>query len=144
MARLPPEIEITNRVRIRSHEISLSYARSGGPGGQHVNKTSSKVILRWNALASAALSDEDREWLVKRIGSKLTEEGDLLITSEKGRDQSSNVDDAVSKLVTTVRDAIKRPKPRKKTKPTRASKERRLKAKRQRSETKRRRRGGDY
>lgn len=122
----------------------MSYARSGGPGGQHVNKTSTKVILRWNALGSAALSDADRTLLTKRLASKLTEDGDLVITSEKGRDQLTNVEDAVAKLTATVREAIKRPKPRKKTKPSRGARERRLKEKRQRSETKRQRRSKDY
>ncbi len=137
MARLPTHVTITNRVRIASSELTLSYARSGGPGGQHVNKTSSKVILRWNALASPALSDQDRRWLSERLASRLTEEGELIVTSERGRDQSGNVDDALRKFAQMVREAIRRPTPRRKTRPTRASKERRLQSKRQRSSTKR-------
>lgn len=145
MARLPPLIEITNRVQIASSEISLSYARSGGPGGQHVNKTSSKVVLRWNAMSSEALSEHDKRWLWKRLASKLTESGELIVTSEKGRDQSRNVDDAVRKFAQMIREAIKRPTPRRKTRPTRGSKERRLQSKRQRSSTKkmRKRPSGD-
>ena len=140
MPRLPREIVITNRVRIASLELELTYARSGGPGGQHVNKTSTKAVLRWNALASPALSDEDKALLSTKLASKLTEEGELVVTSEKTRDQGTNTEDAVEKLAEMVREAIKRPKPRKKTKPSRASKERRLRQKRQRSETKRQRR----
>ena len=60
MSRVPTEIVVTDRVRIPASEIALSYARSGGPGGQHVNKTESKVLLRWNARASSALTDDDR------------------------------------------------------------------------------------
>ncbi len=118
----------------------MSFARSGGPGGQHVNKTESKVVLRWNALSSTALNDDDRALLEKRLASRLTEEGELLVTSERYRDQSRNTDDALEKLIETVRESIKRPKPRKKTRPTRASKERRLEDKRRRGATKRQRR----
>lgn len=140
MARLPSEIRITNRVRIPASEIELSYARSGGPGGQHVNKTASKVLLRWNARGSPALGDVDRALLEKRLASKLTKDGDLLVSSERYRDQSRNVDDAVERFTLTVRRAIRRPTPRKKTRPSRASRERRLQEKRHRSEQKRRRR----
>ncbi len=140
MARLPNEIVVTNRVRIAGSELELSYARSGGPGGQHVNKTSTKAVLRWNALASPALSDDDKALLSKKLASKLTESGELVVTSEKSRDQATNAEDALEKLAEMVRQAIKRPKPRKKTKPSRRAKERRLKEKRQRSETKRMRR----
>lgn len=140
MARLPSEIRITNRVRIPASEIELSYARSGGPGGQHVNKTASKVLLRWNARGSSALGDVDRALLEKRLASKLTKDGDLLVSSERYRDQSRNVDDAVERFTLTVRRAIRRPTPRKKTRPSRASRERRLQEKRHRSEQKRRRR----
>ncbi len=121
----------------------MSFARSGGPGGQHVNKTESKVVLRWNARTSTALNDHDRKLLEERLASRLTEDGDLLITSERYRDQSRNTDDALTKLIETVRMAIKRPTPRKKTRPTRASKERRLESKRRRGATKRQRRQQD-
>jgi len=140
MARLPSEIRITNRVLVPASEIELSYARSGGPGGQHVNKTASKVQLRWNARTSTALNAEDLALLEKRLVSKLTKEGELIVSSERHRDQSRNVDDAVERFALTVRRAIRRPTPRKKTRPSRASRERRLQAKRHRGETKRRRR----
>ena len=142
MARLPPEIQITNRVRIPEAEVELSYARSGGPGGQHVNKTATKVQLRWNALASEALNEEDRRLLSKRLESRLTKDGELVVSSERYRDQGRNVEDAIEHFQEIVRKAIERPKPRKKTRPTKASKERRLADKRRRSEKKRDRR--DY
>lgn len=140
MARLPTEIRITNRVRIPASEIALSYVRSSGPGGQHVNKTASKVQLRWNARTSTALSDEDRAFLERRLESKLTKEGELLVASERHRDQGRNVDDVLERFTLIVRRAIRRPTPRKKTRPSRASRERRLAEKRRRSDRKRQRR----
>lgn len=140
MPRLPTEIKITNRVRVPASEVELSYARSGGPGGQHVNKTASKVQLRWNARTSSALSDADRELLEKRLASKLTKDGELVVASEKHRDQGRNVDDAVERFALLVRRAIRRPTPRKKTRPSRAARERRLRSKRHRSDLKRQRR----
>jgi ribosome-associated protein len=131
---------ITNRVRIPGHEVSLSFARSGGPGGQHVNRTESKVLLRWNALGSSALSEDDRRWLAQRLASRLTADGDLLVVSEAERDQHRNVDDALHRFTDTVREALRRPKPRRKTKPSRGSRERRLESKRRRGATKRDRR----
>jgi ribosome-associated protein len=140
MPRLPASIEVNERVRIPAHEIELSYARSGGPGGQHVNKTSSKVLLRWSPATSEALSDADRARLLEKLAPRLTEDGELLITSERHREQSRNVDDAVAKLVDVLRAALRRQRKRRKTKPTQASKRRRLDAKKRRGDTKRTRR----
>ena len=131
---------MTDRVRIPAGEVSLSYARSGGPGGQHVNRTASKVQLRWNPRTSSVLSDADRAWLLARLSSRLTTEGDLIVASERHREQGRNVEDALLRLATILRTALRRPRPRKATRPTRASKERRLDAKKRRSESKRGRR----
>jgi ribosome-associated protein len=145
VSRLPAEIVVTERVRVPARELALSYARSGGPGGQHVNRTESKVLLRWAPFVSVALDDVDRALLRQRLGPRLTADGELLVTSETHRDQSRNVDDAVERFARLVRDAIRRPTPRKRTKPSRASRERRLDAKRHRSSRKasRRSRGDD-
>jgi ribosome-associated protein len=140
MARVPAEIRVTDRVRIPGAEVSLSFARSGGPGGQHVNRTETKVLLRWNALGSSALSEDDRSWLRKRLASRLTAEGDLLVSCDTNRDQHRNVGEALDRFVRIVRDAIRRPVPRRKTRPTRASRERRLSDKKRRGERKRDRR----
>ncbi len=140
MARLPALIEINERLRIPAHEVELSYARSGGPGGQHVNKTSSKVLLRWGLRASPSLSDEDRARLEEKLAPRLTEEGELLVTSERHREQSRNVDDAIERFAALLREALVRQRKRRKTKPTRASQRRRIEGKRRRGDTKRGRR----
>lgn len=143
MPRLPSEIRITNRVRVFPHEIELSYARSGGPGGQHVNKTSSKVLLRWNLETTGALSEEQRDRVREKLASRLTSDGELLVTSERHRDQSRNVDDAVAKFTAILREALRVPTERKATKPTRGSQRRRVEGKRRRGEIKRGRRRPD-
>ena len=142
MGRLPAEIRITDRLRIPAGEIDLSYARSGGPGGQHVNKTSSKVLLRWNLARSAAPSDAERARLEERLGPRLTEDGDLLLTSERHREQSRNVEDVLTRFAEVLRKGLERPKPRKKTRPSRRQKQRRLDDKRRRGDIKRQRRPG--
>jgi len=137
------DIVVTPRLTIPAGELSLSFARSGGPGGQNVNKVASKVELRWNPVTSAALTPDDRALLVERLRSRLTTDGTLIVTSTLTRDQLKNRDDAASKLALIVRTALHRDKPRRETKPTRASKRRRVADKRHRSEIKRHRRGDD-
>jgi ribosome-associated protein len=137
------DIVVTPRLTIPAGELGLAFSRSGGPGGQNVNKVASKVELRWNPTTSAALTDEDRSWLISRLASRLTTDGTLIVTSTKTRDQIKNRDDAMSKLTLIVRAALDRPKARKPTKPTKGSKRRRVEAKRHRSEIKRNRRGDD-
>jgi ribosome-associated protein len=145
VSRLPTEIVVTDRVRVPGRELSLAYARSGGPGGQHVNRTETKVLLRWNPSRSGALDEADRAWVERRLAARLTSEGDLLVASETHRDQSRNVADALERFVRVLREALHRPKPRKRTKPSRGARERRLDAKRRTSGRKasRRHRGED-
>ncbi|MBV8760476.1 MAG: aminoacyl-tRNA hydrolase [Deltaproteobacteria bacterium] len=134
------DLVITPRLTIPAGELSVAFARSGGPGGQNVNKVSSKVDLRWNVRTSAALTDADRALLLERLASKLTTDGELIVTSQATRDQGKNRDDAHAKLALIVRTALHRDKPRRETKPTRASKRRRIEGKRHRAEIKRNRR----
>ena len=137
------DIVVTPRLTIPAGELSMSFARSGGPGGQNVNKVSSKVELRWNPRTSAALADDDRALLLERLASRLTNDGTLIVTSTLTRDQLKNRDDAQSKLALILRAALHREKPRRETKPTRASKRRRVADKRHRADIKKNRRG-DY
>ena len=134
------DLVVTPRLTIPASELAVSFARSGGPGGQNVNKVSSKVELRWNPVTSAALTADDRALLIERLRSRLTNDGTLIVTSTATRDQLKNRDDAESKLALIVRTALHRDKPRRETKPTRASKRRRVADKRHRSEIKKHRR----
>lgn len=138
-----PDLRISPTVTIPEDELTIAFARSGGPGGQNVNKVSSKAELRWNPTTSRALSEADRTWLVKKLGSQLTKEGELIIISTKTRDQIRNREDAEEKLRELVMTSLVRPKVRKPTKPSKGAKERRLKAKKVRAEIKRGRRGDD-
>jgi len=137
------DIRITPHLTIPAGELAIAFARSGGPGGQNVNKVASKVELRWNPTTSSALGDYDRSWLVSKLANRLTTDGDLIVTSTATRDQMKNREDAAAKLALIVRAALERPKTRRATKPSRASKRRRVDAKRHRAEIKRNRRGDD-
>jgi ribosome-associated protein len=133
------DVVVTPRVIIPGGELAVAFSRSGGPGGQNVNKVSSKVELRWNPATSSALTADERAWLLERLRSRLTSDGTLIVTSTATRDQLKNRDDATSKLALIVRAALHRPKPRRATKPSRAVKRRRVADKRHRAEIKRNR-----
>lgn len=130
------DLVVTPRVIIPDDELSLAFARSGGSGGQNVNKVSSKVELRWCPATSRALTPADREWLMTKLGGRLTNAGELIVVSEKTRDQIKNRGDAEDKLAAIVRAALARPKPRRATKPSRGAKERRIQAKKGRAQIK--------
>ncbi len=125
---------------IPREELSFTFSRSGGPGGQNVNKVSSKVTLRWNPAGSRALPEAVKKRLLAQQRSRLTREGDLLVGSQRFRDQGRNLEDCLNKLRELVVQALHPPKARKKTRPTRGSRERRLAEKKLRSERKRQRR----
>lgn len=110
---------------IPAAELELSAARSGGPGGQHVNKTSSKIIVRFDIRASAALTPEQKGRLLARIPPRwLTKDGVVVIDAEEERDQARNRQRALEKLAEALRMGLVRPKTRRQTKPTRSSKAR--------------------
>jgi ribosome-associated protein len=137
------DLVVTPRVTIPGGELAIAFSRSGGPGGQNVNKVASKVELRWNPTTSAALGGDERAWLLERLKTRLTGDGTLIVTSTKTRDQLKNRDDATSKLALIVRAALDRPKPRKPTKVSRGAKRRRVADKRHHAEIKRNRSGKD-
>ncbi len=136
------DLVINARVTIPASELSLAFSRSGGPGGQNVNKVSSKVDLRWNPQTSLALGEDDRAWLLQKLRNRLTSDGTLIVTSTLTRDQIQNRDDATSKLTLIVRAALDRPKPRRPTKVSRGAKRRRVADKRHHAEKKANRSGG--
>jgi len=133
------DLVVTPRLTIPAGELEISFARSGGPGGQNVNKVSSKVDLRWNPVTSAALTEDDRALLLDKLRSRLTTEGVLIVTSTLTRDQIQNRADARDKLALIVKAALDRPKPRKATRPSKGAKRRRVADKRHHSELKRNR-----
>ncbi len=137
----PGNLMVTPRLRIPLAEFEFGFARCSGPGGQYVNKVNSKALLRWPILASPSLPEVVRERFRQRFGNRITTEGDLLITSQRYRDQARNVDDCLEKLRAMLASAAAPPMRRKRTKPSRGSIERRLGEKRRRSEKKQARRG---
>lgn len=119
--------------RIRDEELEFRFYRAGGPGGQNVNKVSTAVQMRFDAKNSPSLNDYTRERLMKKAGSRLTLDGVIVITATRFRTQQRNREDAIERLEQMVAEAAVRQAYRVPTKPTRSSKERRLKAKSTRS-----------
>ena len=137
---MPDDIPINKHVTIPASELSYTASRSSGPGGQHANKTDSRIQVRWNVPASMALSDYLKKRLMLVLGPRLTDDGDLLLAADSHRSQHRNRDEVTQRLAALVREALIPPKPRRKTKPTKASRQKRLDDKRRRSDLKSQRR----
>jgi ribosome-associated protein len=132
-------IQINSRLNIPVAEVEFRYSTSSGPGGQHVNRSATKVTLRFDVAGSPSLSEEQRERILRKLASRLGKEGVLLIRAQEHRSQRQNREAAVARFREVLADALRRPRRRRKTKPSKAAVEKRLREKRQRSERKRER-----
>jgi ribosome-associated protein len=130
-------LEITPSLFIDERELTFEFIRASGPGGQNVNKVATAVQLRFDAARSLSLPEAVKSRLMKLAGRRVTSDGVLVIEAKKYRMQEQNRFDAIQRFSELVRKASEKPKPRRKTKPTKSSKEERLKNKRKRGEAKR-------
>ncbi|HUU60613.1 MAG TPA: alternative ribosome rescue aminoacyl-tRNA hydrolase ArfB [Phycisphaerae bacterium] len=129
-------IRITRDIAIDEGEIRQEFVRASGPGGQNVNKVATAVQMRFDVTGSSSLPDDVRDRLVRLAGRRMTDNGVLIIDARRYRTQERNRRDAMERLVALIRRAAERPKPRRKTRPTLASRQRRLESKRRRGKTK--------
>ena len=129
---------------IPRHELELRATRAGGPGGQHVNTSSTRVEVIWNVRRSGALSDDERARVVSRLASRLDGDGNLRVVGSEYRSQARNREAAIERLAEVVRKALHVPKSRKKTRPTRSAIEKRLDEKKRLASKKRNRRLRDF
>jgi ribosome-associated protein len=136
-------IEITPSFSIDESELQFTFVRSSGPGGQNVNKVATAAQLRYD-LNRSNLPPDVKERLRHIAANKITTEGELVIEAKRFRTQEQNREDSMNRLVELLRRAFEKPKPRRKTKPTAASKEKRLAEKKQRGEIKKFRRSKDW
>jgi len=136
-------IRVNEQVVIPRDELVARATRSGGPGGQHVNTSSTRIELVWNIQASRALTDEQRQRVMQKLSSRLDGDGNLRIVASDRRSQRQNRESAEARMADLVRDGLVVPKKRRPTKPSRAAKQARLDSKRRLSEKKRERRWRD-
>jgi ribosome-associated protein len=136
-------ISITPTITIDESEIKLEFIRASGPGGQNVNKVATAVLLRFSVNRSSALTAGTRSRLIRLAGKRIAADGTLIIKAQRYRTQERNRQDALERLIRLIRKAAQKPKPRRKTRPPKASKQRRLADKRHRGAIKRSRRSVD-
>ncbi|HEV7588051.1 MAG TPA: alternative ribosome rescue aminoacyl-tRNA hydrolase ArfB [Longimicrobium sp.] len=133
-------LAVNDSVRVPRAELTYRATRSGGPGGQHVNTSSTRVELAWNVDGSPSVSDEERARIREKLSNRISGEGLLLLSASEHRSQNRNKEAVTERFVALVRQALVVPAKRKKTRPSKAAREARLHAKKHRSEVKRRRR----
>ncbi|MDP6384825.1 MAG: alternative ribosome rescue aminoacyl-tRNA hydrolase ArfB [Planctomycetota bacterium] len=133
-------LRINARLILPPNELHVSFSRSGGPGGQNVNKVATRVQLRFCVLESPTLGEHRRARLVRQLGNRLTKAGEVVVHASSHRERGRNLEEARQRLASLLRTGLQVPKRRKATKPTRASKRKRLDAKRKRGDLKRSRR----
>ena len=133
-------IRLKRAIDIDERELEFDFIRSSGPGGQNVNKVSTAVRLRFNVRGSSSLPEDVRARLIRLAGRRFGDDGFLTIHARTGRTQESNRRDAIERFVELLERAVVRPTPRRATKPTAGSRERRLESKRRRGDTKQARR----
>jgi ribosome-associated protein len=123
------DIYIKNGIIIPEHELEITTSRSGGAGGQHVNKTDTRITVRWNIKTTVALTEEQKNYILEKLQSRVTEDGDLIVHNSESRSQAQNKKNALNNLAAIVRNALHVPKKRIATKVSKALKEARLKTK---------------
>ncbi len=133
-------IRVTAHISIDEREIEESFVRASGPGGQNVNKLATAVQLRFDVRGSPSLTDDERARLERLAGARLTRDGVLVILAQRHRTQARNRQDALDRLIDLIRRAAIAPRLRRPTRPTRASRERRIEGKKHRAGVKRQRR----
>ncbi len=133
-------IQISPSLQIDERELQFEYIRASGPGGQNVNKVATAVQLRFDIIHSPALASDVKGRLIRFAGKRVNADGVLLIEARRFRTQEANRDDAIQRFAELLRRSLVPPKPRRKTKPTAASREKRLQGKKRKGEVKRTRR----
>jgi ribosome-associated protein len=125
---------------IPRHELQLRATRAGGPGGQHVNTSSTRIELVWNVAGSQALTDDQRARIRAKLGARVDAQGNVRVVASASRSQARNRDDAIERLAAMIQRALVIPKPRKKTRPSKTAREKRLLSKKHLSKKKKERR----
>ncbi|TET35500.1 aminoacyl-tRNA hydrolase [Candidatus Dependentiae bacterium] len=126
------DLPIKNGITIPGHELEITASRAGGPGGQHVNKTSTRITVRWNIQQTTALDDKQKERVLKNLKTELTTDGDILLHSSASRSQQQNKKAALERLADKLRNALYVPKKRRKMGISKRAKAARMQAKKQR------------
>lgn len=129
-------LDITDQLTLDDSELEFQASPGGGPGGQNVNRVATKVTISFDLVTSPSLNEEQRDLLLRRLASRVTKDGVLQVTSAEHRTQGANRKAAEERIVQLLKQGLRKPKKRKKTRPSRAAKRRRLEGKRRRSKVK--------